>query len=119
MWESYLSDKIKRDLFLAIAVFILQYGCTTGALIKHIEKKLDGNETRMLYAVMKEILEATHHKTAAVWPHASHLENYSSKQWQTHKRRFLLDSYTWTHQHSENTRCCQEDLPGTMDDRDG
>ena len=53
IWKSDLSDKIKRNFFPAAVVSILQYGCTTWTLTKHIEKRLDGNWTRMLRAIIK------------------------------------------------------------------
>ena len=41
IWKSDLSDKIKRDFFQAAVVSILLYGCTTLALTKRIEVKLE------------------------------------------------------------------------------
>ena len=41
--KSNLSDKMKRNFFLAAVVSILLYGCTTWTLTKHMEKKLDSN----------------------------------------------------------------------------
>ena len=46
--KSNLTDKIKRRFFQAAVVSILLYGCTTWTLTKRMEKKLDGNYTRML-----------------------------------------------------------------------
>ena len=51
IWKSDRSDKIKSNYFQAAAVSILMYGCTTWMLTKYIEKKLDGNCTRMLRAI--------------------------------------------------------------------
>ena len=48
IWKSVLTDKMKRSFFLAAVVSIVLYGCTTWTLIKRLEKKLDGNYTRML-----------------------------------------------------------------------
>ena len=48
IWKSNLTDKIKRSFFQAAVVSILLYGCTTWTLTKRLEKKLDGNYTRML-----------------------------------------------------------------------
>ena len=48
IWKSDLTDKIKRNFFQAAVVLILLYGCTTWTLTKRMEKKLDGNYTRML-----------------------------------------------------------------------
>ena len=48
IWKSDLTDKIKCSFFQAAVESILLYGCTTWTLTKHMEKKLDGNYTRML-----------------------------------------------------------------------
>ena len=48
--KSDLTDKMKHSLFQATVVSILLYGCTTWTLAKRLEKKLDGNYTRMLQA---------------------------------------------------------------------
>ena len=58
-----LADKIKCRFFQAAVVLILLYGCTTWTLSKRMEKKLDGNYTRILQAV---------------WPPTTHHENYSN-----------------------------------------
>ena len=50
IWKSNLTDKMKRSFFQAVVVSILLYGCTTWTLTKRLEKKLDGNYTRMLRA---------------------------------------------------------------------
>ena len=47
IWKSDLTDKMKRSFFHAAVVSILLYGCTTWTLTKRIEKKLDGNYTRI------------------------------------------------------------------------
>ena len=52
IWKSDRSDKMKRSFFQAVVVSILLYGCTTWTLTKRLEKKLDGNYTRMLRAVL-------------------------------------------------------------------
>ena len=51
IWKSDLTDKIKHSFFQAAVVSILLYGCTTWTLTKRMEKKLDGNYTRMLRAI--------------------------------------------------------------------
>ena len=48
IWKSDLTDKMKRSFFQAAVVSILLYGCTT----KRLKKKLDGNYTRMLRAIL-------------------------------------------------------------------
>ena len=52
--KSDLTDKIKCSFFQAAVVSILQYGCTTWTLTKCMEKKLDCNYTRMLWAVLNK-----------------------------------------------------------------
>ena len=45
---------MKRSFFQAAVVSILLYGCTTWTLTKRIEKKVDGNYTRMLRAILNK-----------------------------------------------------------------
>ena len=47
-----LTDKMNRSFFQAAVVSILLYGCTTWVLTKRMEKKLSGNYTRMLRAIL-------------------------------------------------------------------
>ena len=54
IWKSDLTDKMKRNFFQAAVVSILLYGCTTWTLTKRLEKKLDGNYTRMLRAILNK-----------------------------------------------------------------
>ena len=54
IWKSDLSDIMKRSFFQAAVVSILLYGCTTWTLTKRLEKKLDGNYTRMLRAILNK-----------------------------------------------------------------
>ena len=54
IWKSDLTDKMKRSSFQAAVVSILLYGCTTWTLTKRLEKKLDGNYTRMLRAILNK-----------------------------------------------------------------
>ena len=54
IWKSNLADKMKRSFFQAAVVSILLYGCTTWTLTKRLEKKLDGNYTRMLRAILNK-----------------------------------------------------------------
>ena len=54
IWKSDLTDKMKRSFFQATIVSILLYGCTTWTLTKQLEKKLDGNYTRMLRAILNK-----------------------------------------------------------------
>ena len=54
IWKSDLTDKMKRSFFQAAVVSILPYGCTTWTLTKRLEKKLDGNYTRMLRTILNK-----------------------------------------------------------------
>ena len=54
IWKSDLTDKMKRSFFQAAVVSILLYGCTPWTLTKWLEKKLDGNYTRMLRAILNK-----------------------------------------------------------------
>ena len=52
IWKSDLTDKMKCSFFQAAIVLILLYGCTTWTLTTWMEKKVDGNYTRMLRAML-------------------------------------------------------------------
>ena len=54
IWKSDLTDEMKRSFFQAAAVSILLYGCTRWMLTKRMEKRLYGNYTRMLQAVLSK-----------------------------------------------------------------
>ena len=54
IWKSKLTDKIKRSFFQAAIVSILKCGYTTWTLTKGMEKKLDGNYTKMLRAILNK-----------------------------------------------------------------
>ena len=54
IWKSDLTDKMKRRFFQAAVVSILLYGCTTWTLTKRLGKKLDGDYTRMLRAILNK-----------------------------------------------------------------
>ena len=54
IWKSDLTDKMKCSFFQAAVVSILLYGCTTWTQTKRLKKKLDGNYTRMLRAILNK-----------------------------------------------------------------
>ena len=54
IWKSDLTDKMKRSFFQAAVVSILLYGCTSWTLTKWLKKKIDGNYTRMLGAILNK-----------------------------------------------------------------
>ena len=54
IWKSNLTDKLKRSFFQTVVVSVLLYGCTTWTLTKRLEKKVDGNYTIMLRAILNK-----------------------------------------------------------------
>ena len=78
IWKSDLTDKMKRRFFQAVVLSILLYGCTTWTLTKHMEKKLDGNYTRIPASDIEQVLETVPHKAAAVQPLTTHHESYQN-----------------------------------------
>ena len=54
IWKSDLTDKMKRSFFWAAVTSRLLYGCTTWTITKRLEKKLDGNYTRMLRTILNK-----------------------------------------------------------------
>ena len=54
IWKSDLTDKIKRSFFQTAVVSKLLNECTTWTLTKRLKKKLDGNDTRMLRAILNK-----------------------------------------------------------------
>ena len=54
IWKSDLTDKMKCSFFQAAVESILLYGCTTWTLTKRLDKKLDGNYTRILRAILNK-----------------------------------------------------------------
>ena len=54
IWRSDLTDKMKCSFFQVAVALILLYGCTTWTLTKRLEKKLDGNYTRILRAILNK-----------------------------------------------------------------
>ena len=77
-------------------------------LMKRLEKKLDRNYIRKLFAVLNKSWKQLSTKQV-VWPLTSHLVNHPSKMSKTcwallekqgwsHKQCFSIDSHAWTHQ---------------------
>ena len=52
IWKSDLNDKMKRIFFQAAIVLILLYGYIILTMAKRMEKKLDGNCSRILQAIL-------------------------------------------------------------------
>ena len=72
IWRTELNDKIIRSFFQAAVASILLYGCTTWMQSKRMEKKFDGNYTKMLRAVLNKSWGQHTYKSAAVQPPTTH-----------------------------------------------
>ena len=112
------------------------YGCTTWMLTKHVEKKLDGNYTRILWAILNKSSRQQLYshlppitKTIQVWwtRYAEHCWRSRDKlisdvlQWTPSHRQAKTErpARTYTQQLCPDTGCIFEDLPEAMDDREG
>ena len=140
IWKSDLTDKMKRNFFQTAIVSILLYGCTTWMLTKQLKKKLHGNYTRMLRAILNKPWRQhpTRHQLYGHLPpimktiqvrrtrHAEHC-------WRS-KDELISDVILWTpaygqskarwpawtyiQQLCEDTGCSPENLPKAMNDRE-
>ena len=132
--------KMKRSFFQAAVTSILLYGCTTWTLTKRLEKKLDGNYTRMLRAILNKSWQQhpTRHQLYGHLPpitksiqvrrtrHAGHCWRSRDELirdvllWiPTHGRaKAGRPARTYIQQLCEDTGCCPEDLPRAMNDRE-
>ena len=135
-----MTDKMKRRFSQAAVVSILLYGCTTWTLTKRLEKKLDGNYTRMLQAIVNKSWRQhpTRHQLYGHLPpimktiqarrtrHAGHCW----RSWDELISDVLLwtptyvrakagrPARTYIQQQCEDTGCSSEDLPEAMNDRE-
>ena len=76
IWKSDLTDKMKHNFFKAAVLTVLLYGCTTWTLTKWMEKKLDGNYTRMLRAILNKSW-SQHPTKQHLYGHLSHITKLS------------------------------------------
>ena len=85
-------DVPKRSFFQAAVVSILLYGCTTWTLTKRLKKKLDGNYTRMLRAILNKSWRQypTRHQLYGQLPPIT-------KIIQVRRTRTLLEKQGWAH----------------------
>ena len=131
---------MKRSFFQPAVTSILLYGCTTWTLTKRLEKKLDGNYTRMLRAILNKSWQQhpTRHQLYGHLPpitktiqvrrtrHAGHCWRSRDELirdvllWiPTHGRgKAGRPARTYIQQLCEDTGCCPEDLPRAMNDRE-
>ena len=134
IWKSDLTDKMKRSFFQAAVTSILLYGCTTWTLTKRLEKKLDGNYTRMLCAILNKSWRQhpTRHQLYGHLPpitktiqvrrtrHAGHCWRSRDELIRDVLPHMAMQKQDDQHEHtfSEDTGCCPEDLPRAMNDRE-
>ena len=140
IWKSDLSDKMKCSFFQAVVVSILLYGCTTWTQTKRLEKKLDGNYTRMLRAILNKTWwqHLTKHQLYGHLPpitktiqvrrtrHAGHCWRSRDKLisdvllWTTNYGRAKAGwpARTYIQQLCEDTGCSSEDQAATMNNRE-
>ena len=140
IWKSDLTDKMKRSFFQSAAISILLYGCTTWTLTKRLEKKLDGNYTRMLWAILNKSWRQ-HPTKHQLYSHLPPITKTIQARWTRHARHcwrnrneLISDVLLWTptycrakagqpartyiQQLCEDTGCSPEDLPEAMNDRE-
>ena len=137
IWKSYLTDRIKCRFFEAAVMLILLYRCTTWTLTKHMEKKVDGNYTRMLRAILNKSWRQ-HPTKQQLYSHLPSIMK-TIQVWQTRyavhcwisSEELISDVLLWTPSHGPagrsartyiqqlfaDTRRIPEDLPEAMDDR--
>ena len=140
IWKSDLTDRRKRSFFQAAVVSILLYGCTTWTLTKRLKKKLDGNYTIMLKAILNKSWRQhpTRHQLYGHLPPITKTiqvrrTRYAEPYWRS-KDEFISDILLWTpayaqakagrpaqtyiQQLCEDMGCSPEDLPQAMNDRE-
>ena len=111
---------------------ILLYRCTTWTLTKHIEKKLDGNCTRMLRAILSKSWRQ-HVTKQQLYGYLPPISKTIQIKWTRHiehcwrsKDELISDVLLWTYSHERaslqqdwtDTGCCLENLPEAIDDWD-
>ena len=131
---------MKRSFFQAAVVSILLYGCTTWTLTKRLERRLDGNYTRMLRAVLNKSWRQ-HPTRLQLYGHLPPITKtiqvrrtrHAGHCWRS-KDELISDVLLWTptygcarvgrpartyiQQLCEDTGCNPEDLPEAMNDRE-
>ena len=127
---------MKYSFFQAAVISILLYECTTWTLTKRLKKKLDGNYTRMLRAILNKSWRQcpTRHqlyghqlpimKTIQVRQtrHAGHCwrskDELISDVLLSTPTKAGWPARTYIQQLCEDTGCSPEDLPEAMNDRE-
>ena len=137
IWKSDLTDKMKHSFFQPVVVSILLYGCTTWAVTKWLEKKLDSNYTRMLQAILNKTWRkhpTKHQLYGHLPPITKTIQARRTRHCQRSRDEIIGDVLLWTptygratagwpartyiQQLCEDIGCSPEDLPETMNDRE-
>ena len=131
---------MKRSFFQAAVTSILLYGCTTWTLTKRLEKKLDGNYTRMLRAILNKSWRqhpTRHQLYGHLHPITKTIQvrrtRHAGHCWRS-RDELISDVLLWTPTHGrakagrpvrtyiqqlcEDIGFCPEDLPEAMNDRE-
>ena len=102
IWKLDLTDKMKHSFFQAAVMSILLYGCTTWTLTKRLEKKLDGNYTRMLWAILNKSWRQ-HSTKHQLYGHLPPITKTIQVRWTRHPRHcrrsrdeLISDVLLWT-----------------------
>ena len=125
---------MKRSFFQAAVVSILLYGCTTWTLTKQMEKKLDGNYTRMMRAILNNTPQSTCCTATYLPSRKLSKTNQTCRVLLEKQDELISDVLLWTpsydrakagrpartniQQLCEAAGCCPEDLPEAMNDRE-
>ena len=98
IWKSDMTDEIKHCFFHAATVSMLLCGCTTWVLTKRMEKKLDGNYTRILRVILNKSWRA-HPTKQQLYGHLPPMNQTCrtllEKQERAHKWCSLMDTHIW------------------------
>ena len=96
---------MKRSFFQAAVMLILLYGCTTWPLTKRMEKKLDGNYTRMLWVILNKSWRQ-HPTKQQLYGHLPPIMKTIKIRWTWHvghcwrsRDKFISDVLLWTPSH--------------------
>ena len=140
IWKSDLTNKMKRSYFPGAVVSIVMYGCTTWTLTKRLEKKLDGNYTRMLRAILNKSWrqhstrhELEGHLSPITKTIQARRTRHAGHCWRS-RDELISDVLLWTptygrakaerpartymQQLCEDTGCSPEDQPEVINDRE-
>ena len=107
IWKSDLTDTIKHSFFQAVVMSILLNGCTTWTQTKQLEKKLDGNYTRMLWAILNKSWRQ-HPTKHQLYGHLPPITETIKVRWTRHaghcwrsRDELISDVLLWTPSHGQ------------------